>query len=130
MIVHIIMQSKLLTLANANVHRTIYFKTLKHRKDTVELENAFNKIKWVENSSHWVDYFYSRFALVGAGDNQINNLLKEYRQKFNIQDDIGTDILEKFMLKGENQIIASVDVSLEAEKLFKEKNTLMQLNYL
>ena len=96
----------------------------------MELENAFNKIKWVENSSHWVDYFYSRFALVGAGDNQINNLLKEYRQKFNIQDDIGTDILEKFMLKGENQIIASVDVSLEAEKLFKEKNTLMQLNYL
>ena len=46
-----------------------------------ELENAFNKIKWVENSSHWVDYFYSRFALVGAGDNQINNLLKEYRQR-------------------------------------------------
>lgn len=111
-------------LPNANVHRTIYFKTLKHRKDTVELENAFNKIKWVENSSHWVDYFYSRFALVGAGDNQINNLLKEYRQKFNIQDDIGTDILEKFMLKGENQIIASVDVSLEAEKLFKEKKYL------
>ena len=62
--------------------------------------------------------------MVGAGDNQINNLLKEYRQKFNIQDDIGTDILEKFMLKGENQIIASVDVSLEAEKLFKEKKYL------
>ena len=28
---------------------------------------------------------------------------------------------EKFMLKGENQIIASVDVSLEAEKLLKKK---------
>ena len=111
-------------LPNSNVHRTIYFKTLKQRKDTVELEKAFNRIKRFNNPSHWVNYFYERFELVGPGDNQILTLIEEYRKKFNLQKDVGTDVLEKFMLQGGNKVIKSVEASLEATRLFGEKKYL------
>ena len=108
-------------LPNSNVHRTIYFKTLRQRKDTVALEAAFNKINKFQNPSHWTNYFYDRFAIVGPGDNQILTLLKAYREKFNKQKDLGTDILEKVLLQGEEKVTMSVDVSIEAENLFNEK---------
>lgn len=109
------------TLPNSNVHRTIYFKVLKHRRDSVELENAFNRIKQYNNPSHWVNYFYERYAIVGSGDDQILSLMSEYREKFNLQKDVGTDVLEKFMKQGGNKVVKSVEVSLEATSLFQEK---------
>lgn len=108
-------------LPNSNVHRTIYFKTLKQRKDTIELENAFNRIKEYYNDSHWINYFYERYAIVGAGDQQILSLIKDYREKFNLQEDAATDVLEKFMLQGDARVQQSVEISKEAGKVFKEK---------
>lgn len=108
-------------LPNANPHRTVYFKTLKQRGDTIALENAFNRIKKYQNNSHWLNYFYSRYDLVGPGDKQILSLIEEYREKFNLQNDTGVDVLEKVMLQGGSKVERSVSVSLEATELFKEK---------
>ena len=107
-------------LPNANIHRTIYFKTLGDRKDTTGLKNAFNRIKQYKNTSHWLNYIFERFDIVGAGDKQILSLIKEYRQKFSLQNHPPTDILEKVMLQGGAKVQQSVEVSFGAEKLFEE----------
>jgi len=108
-------------LPNANIHRTIYFKILGQRKDTTELKKAFNRIKQYQNTSHWLNYMYERYDIVGAGDKDILSLIKEYRQKFSLQNDPPTDVFEKVMLKGGTKVVESVNVSLNAEKLFEEK---------
>lgn len=108
-------------LPNANIHRTIYFKILGQRKDTTELKKAFNRIKQYPNTSHWLNYMYERYDIVGAGDKDILSLIKEYRQKFSLQNDPPTDVFEKVMLQGGTKVVESVNVSLNAEKLFEEK---------
>ena len=52
---------------------------------------------------------------------QILSLIDEYREKFNLQNDTGVDVLEKVMLQGGSKVERSVSVSLEASELFKEK---------
>lgn len=107
-------------LPNANIHRTIYFKILGQREDTTELKNAFNRIKQYQNTSHWLNYFYEKYDIVGPGDKEILSLIKDYRQKFSLQNHPPTDVLEKVMLQGGTKVLESVEVSFDAEKLFEE----------
>ena len=111
-------------IPNSNVHRAIYFKTLQYRNDTIELRSAFNKIKKYNNPNHWKEYFIRRTNIVGANDNEVVELLKEYRAKFEIENDEATDILESILLSGSENVVLSVELSLEATKLFEEKKYL------
>ena len=115
-------------IPNSNMHRAIYFKTIQHRKDTIELRSAFNKIKEFNNPNHWKEYFIRRTNMVGANDNEVVELLKEYRVKFEIGNDPETDILESILMSGSENVVLSVELSLEATKLFEEKKYLSSAN--
>ena len=115
-------------IPNSNVHRNIYFKTIQHRKDTIELRSAFNKIKEFNNPNHWKEYFIRRSNIVGASDNELVELLKEYRVKFELGNDQETDILESILISGSENVVLSVEFSLEATKLFNEKKYLSSAN--
>ena len=130
-------------IPNSNVHRSIYFKTLQDRKDTIELRNAFNKIKKFYNQSHWKEYLIRRTNIVGTNDNEVVELLKDYRVKFETRlrnnldpgNDLEvavlksflkeTDILESLLKSGSKNVVLSVELSLEAQKLFDEKKYLL-----
>ena len=111
-------------IPNSNVHRAIYFKTLQHRKDTVELRDAFNKIKEYNNPNHWKEYLIRKTNIVGVNDNEVVDLLNEYRVEFEIENDEATDVLESILLSGSENVVLSVELSLEATKLFEEEKYL------
>ena len=115
-------------IPNSNVHRNIYFKTLQYRKDTIELRSAFNKIKEFNNPNHWKEYFIRRANIVEANDNELVELLKEYRVKFELGNDQETDILESILTSGSENVVLSVEFSLQATKLFEEKKYLSSAN--
>ena len=63
--------------------------------------------------------------MVGANDNEVEELLKEYRVKFEIGNDEETDILESLLMSGSENVVLSVELSIEATKLFDEKKYLL-----
>jgi tetratricopeptide (TPR) repeat protein len=108
-------------IPNSNVNRHAYFEILTHNKDTIELSNAFTKLKEYDNESHWIEYMMNRFDIVGPNDEHILETLKEYKTKFNIENDNPTKILESIFKVGTKNLVISVSLSLKADSLFQEK---------
>ena len=108
-------------IPNSNVHRHAYFEILKHNKDSVELSNAFNKIKHYDNDNHWKEYLLNMYEIVGSGNKGVLNTFEEYKLRFDIVNDVSTNILESILSSGTDGLILSVSLSVKAEELFKEK---------
>ncbi len=111
-------------IPNSNPHRYIYFSSLARRKDTVELRRAFNRIKHIGNTSHWKEYFLRRYQIVGSNDKEINQLLNDYKSKFDLESDKGTQVLESILKSGSDNVYLSVELSLKADELFQQKEYL------
>ncbi len=112
------------TIPNSNPHRHSYFKSLAHRKDTIELRRSFDIIKELDNPNHWKEYFLRRYDIVGANDNEIMQLIKDYRVKFDLENDQATDVMESVLTSGSENVIVSVELSLKADELFAEEKYL------
>ena len=111
-------------IPNSNPHRHAYFRSLAHRKDTIELRRSFDIIKEFDNSSHWKEYFMRRYEIVGANDNEIMELIKDYRVKFNLENDQATDVMESVLTSGSQNVVISVELSLKGDELFAEEKYL------
>ena len=111
-------------IPNSNPHRHAYFRSLAHRKDTIELRRSFDIIKEFDNLSHWKEYFMRRYEIVGSNDNEIMQLLKDYRVKFNLENDQATDVMESVLTSGSKNVVISVELSLKGDELFAEEKYL------
>jgi tetratricopeptide (TPR) repeat protein len=72
-------------MPNANPHRYTYFRVLRHFKDSIALDSAFNRIKKYNNPSHWYDYAFSKFK-IARSDSSFYNLVNEFKIKFPNED--------------------------------------------
>lgn len=109
-------------IPNSNVHRHAYFQVLKEKKDTTALLEAFNILKKYDNDNHWKEYLLNRYQIVGSGDNQVIELLKEYKNRFGYEDDKPTKVLESILVSGSKNVVLSVSFSEKADTLFREKD--------
>tara|TARA_B110000003_G_C16640282_1_gene529915 strand:+ start:1042 stop:2052 length:1011 start_codon:yes stop_codon:yes gene_type:complete len=70
-------------LPNNNVHRDIFFNVLAKRKDTVELNKAFNILRnYNENRNHWLDYFDTAIQILGPNNPEILNRIDLFEEKY------------------------------------------------
>lgn len=111
-------------IPNSNSHRHAYFTVLAHRKDTIELRRAFEMIKEFNNTNHWKEYFLRKYDIVGANDDEIIQLLEDYRIKFNLENDQLTNVFESILKSGSSNVVLSVELSLKGDELFNEKKYL------
>ena len=112
-------------IPNSNPHRHNYFTLLAKRKDSIELRNAFNKIREIDgNPSHWKEYFLRRYEIVGSNDKEINDLFKDYRSKFDLEFDKETDVLESLLKSRSEKVFLSVQLSEKGDELFEQKEYL------
>ena len=109
-------------IPNSNVHRHAYFQVLTEKKDTIALLQAFNILKKYDNNNHWKEYLLKRYEIVGPQDNQIIELLEEYKNRFGYENDKPTKVLESILVSGSKNVVISVAFSLKADTLFKEKD--------
>ena len=61
------------------------------------------------------------YEIVGSGNKGILNTFEEYKLRFDIVNDVSTNILESILSSGTDGLILSVSLSVKAEELFKEK---------
>jgi len=108
-------------IPNSNVHRHAYFEVLEYRKDTIELLNAFNKLKKYDNDNHWKEYMLKRYEIVGPGDKDVLETFDQYKSRFNLDNDESTNIFESILKVGDKNVVVSVAISLKADTLFQEK---------
>tara|TARA_X000000950_G_C13854328_1_gene635935 strand:+ start:470 stop:1492 length:1023 start_codon:yes stop_codon:yes gene_type:complete len=108
-------------IPNSNAHRHQYFKNLSQRKDTVELDNAFNMIKEKGKPDHWYEYIVSRYEIVGKNDQKLLDLIKEFKTLFPREEDKINDI-SKFITIGGQEYATSYLIAEEAAQEFQNKN--------
>ncbi len=109
-------------LPNVNAHRSIYFRALRHFKDSTELEKAFNLVKHYNNPIHWYDYFTSRYSIVGKNDKKILSEIENFKIKFPNEDQTQIKEIEAFASIGSEEFTLSYLIAAEAEKEFINKN--------
>ena len=105
-------------LSNVNSHRSIYFRALRHFKDSTELDKAFNLIKHYNNPTHWYDYFTSRYSIVGKDDKKLINEIQNFKVKFPNENQTQIKEIETFVSIGSEQFSLSYLIANEGEKEF------------
>ncbi len=111
-------------LPNVNAHRSIYFRALRHFKDSTELDKAFNLIKHYNNPTHWYDYFTSRYSIVGKDDKKLISEIQNFKVKFPNENQAQINEIETFVSIGSEQFSLSYLIANEAEKEFINENYL------
>ena len=111
-------------LPDNNVHRDVYFKVLKELKDSTELKNAFNKIKYSMDYDHWLDYLLNQYAIVGPNNKDLIETSNEFDKSQLIQmiEIERFDYVQRLIKLGGTDLTISVELALEAETRFNDKN--------
>ena len=107
-------------LPNNNYHRNIYFKTLSHFNDSIELENSFKIIKSYNNASHWFDYIIYQYKVLKKADENLLEVIEEFKTKYPNEENV--ENIERYVKYGAlNFTLSSVLVS-DASLEFENKN--------
>ena len=77
-------------MPNVNSHRATYFEVLRKLNRTLELDEAFEKVKdKPESINHWYDYIFSKVILENNKE-ELTTLINEFKEKFS---DEGADVI-------------------------------------
>lgn len=77
-------------MPNVNSHRATYFEVLRKLNRTLELDEAFEKVKdKSESINHWYDYIFSKVILENNKE-ELTTLINEFKEKFS---DEGADVI-------------------------------------
>ena len=68
-------------MPNVNSHRATYFEVLRKLNRTLELDEAFEKVKdKPESINHWYDYIFSKVILENNKE-ELTTLINEFKEK-------------------------------------------------
>ncbi len=109
-------------LPNNNTHRNIYFKILADLKDSIELDNAFMRIKKYNNAPNWVDYIIYRNRINNKPDERLLNVISDFRLTFPSQVDSRIENIQNFVKIGTNRYLKSIALSERADTEFSNGN--------
>jgi len=112
------------TLPNNNTHRFSYFQALVNRKDSIELDNAFELIKNKNSTDHWINYMLSRNSISQKHTQYVDSILNVYKEEFNLENDYLARAFESRIVNGKYVVVDAVNISLDASTLYNEKNFL------
>ena len=101
-----------------NIHRHAYFQSLVHKRDSTELDKAFELIRNKPNESHWIEYLLSKRSILNRYSKEIDSLMKLYIKEFNLEGDTKTLQFKSYLANGSLNISTSVDISLQANNLY------------
>ncbi len=104
-----------------NTHRFSYFQTLVNRKDSIELDNAFELIKNKKNRSHWTNYMLSRNSISQKHTNYSDSILNVFKKKYNLENDYLHRAFESRIVNGNYIVLGAVQISQDAAALYAEK---------
>lgn len=102
-------------IPNNNTHRNIYFRILAELKDSIELDNAFMKIKKYNNAANWIDYIVYRNKINNKPDKRLLNVISDFRLTFPGQVDSRIENIQNFVEIGSTRYIKSIALSERAE---------------
>tara|TARA_B100000963_G_C22627453_1_gene673123 strand:- start:1456 stop:2355 length:900 start_codon:yes stop_codon:yes gene_type:complete len=109
-------------IPNNNGHRDIYFTTLKYLKDSLALDNSFEKLRNYNNPNHWYNYILARNDLNDRPDKRLINLLEDLKVKFPEEDTLKINNIKRFIeIGGERYTVAFV-LSNQAKREFENSN--------
>ncbi len=109
------------TLPDNNTHRFSYFQSLVNRRDSLELDRAFELIKNKDNKNHWINYLLSRNAISQKHTPYSDSILKVYKEKFKLEKDYIARAFESRIVNGKYVVIDAVKISEDAAVLYNEK---------
>jgi tetratricopeptide (TPR) repeat protein len=109
-------------LPNNNTHRSIYFKILADLKDSIELDNAFMRIKKYNNSANWIDYIIYRNQINNKPDRRLLNVISDFKLTFPVQVDKRIDNIQNFVEIGSTRYLNSIVLSERADQEFSDGN--------
>lgn len=112
------------TLPDNNTHRFSYFQSLVNRKDSIELDNAFELIKNRNSKDHWINYMLSRNSISQKHTEYSDSILNVYKQNFNLENDYIARAFESRIVNGKYVVVDAVKISEDAEALYNEKKFL------
>ena len=112
------------TLPNNNTHRFSYFQSLANRKDSIELDNAFELIKNKNSRDHWVNYMLSRNSISQKHTEYADSILKVYKQNFKLENDYIAKAFESRIVNGKYVVVDAVEISVDAAARYNEKKFL------
>lgn len=115
-----------------NTHRFSYFQSLIPRRDSIELDAAFELVKNKNNKNHWINYLLSRNAISQKHTPYSDSILKAYNETFNLEKDYMARAFESRIVNGKYVVFDAIKISedasaLYAEKKFKEAGELYEL---
>ena len=109
------------SLPDNNTHRYAYFQALAQKKDSVELDNAFELIKNKNNRNHWINYLLSRNSISQKHTPYSDSILKVYKQLFELEKDYIARAFESRIINGKYVVADAVKISEDAAALYNEK---------
>ena len=112
------------TLPNNNTHRFSYFQALAHRKDSLELDKAFELIKNRNNKNHWTNYLLSRNSISQKHTEYSDSILSKYKEKFKLENDNFTKAFESRIVNGKYVVMSAVLISEDAASLYNQQKFL------
>ena len=109
------------TLPDNNTHRYAYFQSLVARRDSLELDKAFELVKNKNNRNHWINYLLSRNAISQKHTTYSDSILNVYRETFNLENDYIATAFESRIVNGKYVVANAIKISEDAAILYNEK---------
>ena len=109
------------TLPDNNTHRYAYFQSLVARRDSLELDKAFELVKNKNNRNHWINYLLSRNAISQKHTTYSDSILNVYRETFNLENDYIATAFESRIVNGKYVFANAIKISEDAAILYNEK---------
>jgi len=111
-------------LPDNNTHRFSYFQSIVNKKDSLELDNAFELIKDKNDKNHWINYMLSRNSISQKHTKYSDSILKIYKEKFELENDYVARAFESRIVNGKYVVLDAVRISEDAAILYNEKKFL------
>ncbi len=111
-------------LPDNNTHRYSYFQSLIPKRDSIELDTAFELVKNKNNKNHWINYLLSRNAISQKHTSYSDSILQVYKETFNLEKDYLARAFESRIVNGKYVVINAVQISEDAASLYNEKKFL------
>ena len=109
------------SLPDNNTHRYAYFQAIVQKKDSNELDNAFELIKNKNNRNHWLNYMLSRNAISQKHTHYTDSILSVYNEKFDLDGDLLAKAFESRIINGKYVVANAIEISENAAILYNEK---------
>ena len=109
------------SLPDNNTHRYAYFQAIVQKKDSNELDNAFELIKNKNNRNHWLNYMLSRNAISQKHTHYTDSILSVYNEKFDLDGDLLAKAFESRIINGKYVLANAKEISENAAILYNEK---------